>query len=83
MSGFLKVRSPVKKKSGDRPKKVRSSDFFLAGRCSRKMPIDLLNDKKVTETSDNIPSDLTTLTKGLGEVIRQISVGDLLTPKVH
>ena len=45
--------------------------------------IDLLNDKKVTETSDNIPSDLTTLTKGLGEVIRQISVGDLLTPKVH
>ena len=45
--------------------------------------IDLLNDKKVTETSDNRPSDLTTLTKGLGEVIRQISVGDLLTPKVH
>ena len=45
--------------------------------------IDLLNDKKVTETSDNRPSDLTTLTKGLGEVIRQISVRDLLTPKVH
>ena len=35
--------------------------------------MDLLNDKKVTETSDNRASDLTTLTKGLREVIRQIS----------